>query len=49
MNKAKLNKTEAVDKDVYEVQKCFDSMGLSESCNNLYEAGMKNFKLCLLY
>lgn len=49
MNEAKQIKAEAVDIDVYDVHKCFDSMWLSESINNLYEAGMRNDKLCLLH
>lgn len=49
MNEAKQIKAEAVDIDVYDVHKCFDSMWLSESINDLYEAGMRNDKLCLLH
>ena len=41
--------SEPVDIDVYDVYKCFDSMWLSECVNDLYDAGIRNDKLCLLY
>ena len=49
MNAAKQNKTEAIDINVYDVTKCFDTMWLSESIHDLCEAGVRNDKLCLLY
>ena len=49
MNEAKCSKSEALDINVYDVEKCFDSMWLSESINDMYDAGMRDDKLCLLY
>ena len=49
MNAANTNKTEAIDIDVYDVRKCFDTLWLSECFTDLYEAGLKNDMLCLLY
>jgi hypothetical protein len=40
---------QAVDIDVYDVKKCFDSLWLEECINDLYEAGLQNDKLPLLY
>ena len=48
-NAAKQNKEEATDIDVYDVEKCFDSLWLTECINEMYEAGIRNDKLCLLY
>ena len=49
MNEAKQMKSQAIDIDVYDVAKCFDTMWLIESINDLYEAGIQNEKLCLMY
>ena len=49
MNASKEDKTEALDIDVYDVHKCFDSMWLAESINDLYQAGINNDKLCLIF
>ena len=49
MSQAKNNKSEPTDISVYDVHKCFDSMWLLECINDLYEAGLRNDKLCLLY
>ena len=38
-----------MDKISYDVQKCFDSLWLSECVNDLYETGLKNDKLVLLH
>ena len=38
-----------VDLSVYDVTKCFDKLWLEESLNDLYEAGLTNDKLILLY
>ena len=40
MNEAKQMKSQAIDIDVYDVAKCFDTMWLIESINDLYEAGI---------
>ena len=49
MNENKQNPKRALDVNVYDVEKCFDSLWLSECINDLYEAGMTNDKLNLLY
>ena len=48
-NARKQNAKEALDVSVYNVYKCFDSLWLSECINDLYDAGLKNYKLALLY
>ena len=47
-NSSKQNK-EATDINIYDVFKCFDSLWLSECVNDLYETGLTNDKLVLLY
>ena len=47
-NATKQNAKEALYVSVYNVYKCFDSLWLSECINNLYDAGLKNYKLVLL-
>ena len=49
MNASKQNSKEALDINVYDVFKCFDSLWLSDCINDLYDAGLKNDKLVLLY
>ena len=49
MNASKRGADEACDVSVYNVQKCFDNLWLSECINNIFEAGLTNDKLCLLY
>ena len=49
MNESKRNPKEALDINVYDVEKCFDSLWLSECINDLYESGMTSDKLNLLY
>ena len=48
-NSSKQNTNEATDINVYDVLKCFDSQWLSECINDLYETGLTNDKLVLLY
>ena len=48
-NSSKQNTNDATDINVYDVMKCFDSLWLSECINDLYETGLKNDKLVLLY
>ena len=48
-NASKHNPKEATDLNVYDVIKCFDSLWLEECINDLYDAGLKNDKLVLLY
>ena len=40
---------EALDVHVYDVEQCFDSLWLEEVINSLYEAGLQNDKLPLLF
>ena len=40
---------EALDMQVYDVEQCFDSLWLQEVITSLYEAGLKNYKLPLLF
>ena len=47
-NSSKQNK-EATDINIYDIIKCFDSLWLSECVNDLYESGLTNDKLVLLY
>ena len=49
MNSIKNNKEGAVDFQVYDVEKCFDTLWLHEVINCLYNAGLTNDKLPLLF
>ena len=49
MNSMKKNKEEAIDFQVYDVEKCFDTLWLHEVIKCLFEAGLQNDKLPLLY
>ena len=49
MNSIKKGSEEPVDFQVYDVEKCFDSLWLHEVINCLYEAGVQNDKLPLLF
>ena len=49
MNSSKQGCDSACDINVYDVRKCFDSLWLAECINDLFESGLKNDKLCLLY
>ena len=49
MNFVIKGKEEAVDIQVYDVDKCFDSLWLQECINDIYEAGLQNDKLPLLF
>ena len=40
---------DAVDVQVYDVEKCFDSLWVEDCINDLFETGFKNDKLPLLY
>ena len=42
-------KEEAVDLQLFNVEKCFDTLWVQECINDLYEAGLDNDKLPLLY
>ena len=49
MNQSKQNPKEAVDIGVYDIHKCFDSLWLDECINDLYDAGLQNDQLNVLY
>ena len=49
LNAAKKEKQKALDCQVYDIEKCFDSLWLQEVINSLYEAGLQNDKLPLLF
>jgi hypothetical protein len=49
MNQSKQNPKEAADISVYDVHKCFDSLWLAECINDLFDAGLTNENLVLLY
>jgi hypothetical protein len=38
-----------VDIQVFDVKKCFDSLWVEECINDIFEAGLQNDKLALLY
>ena len=40
---------ESIDVQVYDVEKCFDALWVQECINDLYETGLSNDKLVLLY
>ena len=41
--------TPSIDIHLYDLQKCFDGLWLEECCNNLFEAGITDDKLALIY
>ena len=49
MNSVKKKNEEALDFQVYDIEKCFDALWLHEVINCLYEAGLRNDKLPLLF
>ena len=49
MNASKQDPKQALDVNVYDVKKCYDSLWLEETINDLYETGLRNDKLMLLY
>ena len=49
MNAIRIEKKESVDFTLYDVEKCFDNLWLQEVINCLYEAGLQNDKLPLLF
>ena len=49
MNEAIQGSKEAVDITVYDVEKCFDALWVQECINDMYEAGLKNNKLNILF
>ena len=49
INSVKNGKKDPIDVGIYDVTKCFDSLWMHECINDLYEAGLKNDKLNLIY
>ena len=49
INSKRMEKEEALDLQVYDIEKCFDTLWLHEVINSLYEAGLQNDKLPLLF
>ena len=49
MNSVKNNESPPIDIHMYDLWKCFDGLWLEECCNNLYEAGVQDDKLALIY
>ena len=48
-NSKKKEKAEALDLQVYDIEKCFDALWLHEVINCLFESGLQNDKLPLLF
>ena len=49
INEVKQNNKNPIDLQVYDVRKCFDELDLDECVNDLYEAGIKDDKLNMIY
>ena len=49
LNSVKKENENGIDCQVYDIEKCFDSLWLHEVVNSLFEAGMQNDKLPLLF
>ena len=49
INSMSREKEESLDCQVFDIEKCFDSLWLNEVINCLYEAGVRNDKLPLLF
>ena len=49
MNSSKQGCDSACDINIYDIRKCFDSLWLAECIHDLFESGLNNDKLCLLY
>ena len=49
INEVKEKRNHSIDLLVYDVRKCFDELDLSECVNDLYETGIKDDKLNLIY
>ena len=49
MNESKRGGAEACDISIYDIRKCFDSLWMQECINDLYENGLRNDKLCMIY
>ena len=49
INSAIQKESPPIDIHMYDLSKCFDGLWLEECCNNLYEAGVVDDKLALIY
>ena len=49
INSVRQNESPPIDLTVYDVKKCFDKLWLLECCNKLYESGIQNDLLALIY
>ena len=49
INSIKNGEEEGCDFTLYDIDKCFDSLWAQETINTLYESGVRNDKLVLLY
>ena len=49
LNSAAQHESPPIDIHMYDLTKCFDGLWLEECCNNLYEAGVVDDKLALVY
>ena len=49
LNSAVKNESPPIDIHMYDLTKCFDGLWLEECCNNLYEAGVDDDKLAMVY
>jgi hypothetical protein len=49
LNSVKQKESPPVDIHMYDLYKCFDTLWLEQCCNDLYEAGVQNDKLAMIY
>ena len=49
LNSVKKGSAEAIDLFTYDVDKCFDALWTHECINDLFESGLKNYQLTLLF
>ena len=49
LNSATQKECPPIDIHMYDLCKCFDGLWLEECCNNLYEAGVTDDKLAMIY
>ena len=49
LNSAAQHESPPIDIHMYDLTKCFDGLWLEECCNNLYEAGVRDDKLAMVY
>ena len=49
LNSVVMGNEEDIDIQVFDIEKCFDALWMQECINDLFELGLKNDKLSLLY